>query len=120
MKLRLIVVLALALVVAPLLTGPAQAASTCTWDSGTAKLSVFVDVDEVGTLVVSGTDILFNGSICDAAATTLAVNEIEVTGGASSSLEGGPGGGPFAPGAELRRPGRLRSRSPLTWPSCSS
>ena len=120
MKLRLIVVLALALVVAPLLTGPAQAASTCTWDSGTAKLSVFVDVDEVGTLVVSGTDILFNGSICDAAATTLAVNEIEVTGGASAVLRVDLSGGPFAPGAEVEATGTSESRSPLTWPSCSS
>jgi Ca2+-binding RTX toxin-like protein len=105
-KLRLIVVLAaLALVLTPLLTATAQAASTCTWDSGTATLSVFVDVDEIGTLVVSDTDILFNGSVCDAAATTLAVDTIDVANGGSAVLRMDLSGGPFAPGAEVEATG---------------
>lgn len=92
-----------ALVVTPWFAGVAQAAPTCTWDAATATLTVETEFDAPHLLEVSGTAILFNGSVCDAAATTEAVDTIIATGG---DLALDLAGGHFAPGAEAEATGQ--------------
>lgn len=95
----IVAALSLALVGAPWLTGSAAAVSTCDWDPGSGTLSITAD-DNAG-LTVSGSDILLEGTSCDAGATTATVDLIEIDGVAGDNdVVLLLGGGPFAPGAE--------------------
>ena len=107
MRRRLIVGVALALVVAPFLTGVAQAVGSCAWDSETATLTVTPLQGRHSTLRVSGQDILFDGEACaPLGATTATVDLIIVNGSVLDDtffLEFS--GGLFAPGAEVEATG---------------
>ena len=100
-------VVALTLVVAPFLTGTAQAVSTCVWDPGTALLQIFPD--EEATLAVSGQDILLDGlaSCAPPGATTATIDRIAINGavGNDQTFTLDLSGGPFAPGAEVEGTG---------------
>jgi Ca2+-binding RTX toxin-like protein len=106
MKRRWVAFLAsLFIAVAPSLSLPASATTSCSWNAIDHILSVSIGDDEVGTLVVSGTSILLNGSPCDPSATTATVDNIEVGGGTFGVLILRLDGGPFAPGAEVEATG---------------
>jgi Ca2+-binding RTX toxin-like protein len=102
---RLIVLPSLALIIAPFMTGTAQAVSSCVWDSGNATLTIASDSEAVETLVVSGTAINYDGAACDGGATTATVDDIVISGTELSELTVDLSGGAFAPGAEVEATG---------------
>ncbi len=93
----------LGLVVVTLMAHPVAAASSCTWDPGSATLSIVADGRTMDRLVVVGSDILFNGTSCDPSATTATVDVVAVSGipVGERPFVIDLGGGPFAPGAEV-------------------
>jgi hypothetical protein len=94
----------LLVVITPPLTG-SSTASTCAWDAGNSAISVMADDGATTTLVVSGSDILVEGTLCHAGATTATVNSIAVAGGPGpSTVVIDLSGGPFAPGATDEAP----------------
>ncbi len=104
---RMVILLVGALVPLPVLAGSANA-SSCTWDAGSRTLSVAAGDGATTTLVVSGADILVDGSSCDAGATTATVDTIAVSGGGGpSTVVVDLSGGPFAPGAEDEGPDNI-------------
>lgn len=102
MRRMLVVLASIPVVIAPMVTVTAQAASSCAWHPASATLEVSSNLGTADRLVVSGTDILLNGVSCDQSATTVSVDTITLT--VLPVPEPAPfildlGGGGFEPGA---------------------